>query len=231
MKRARTVPFAVAVLFAASTARAQQEPQEKREETHPPDSGTPERTWYGWQLIGPDLAAISVIAAGMSIRNDSFHVCDTCDADRYLNPHSILEASGVLIYLGGSALVHIAHGQSRKAAYSLALRAGGPVVGAGAGFLTGAIIGSFVPDTCTNSTLFCLPPAAVGAVVGTGIGGAIGLVAAPIIDYSVLAYEDRPAAATQPAGAARRWQVVPVAALPRDAAGRLSPAFGLAGVF
>jgi hypothetical protein len=230
MKLSLVLLSAVALVSAAGPAAAQPEPPQKPS----PESTAPERTWYGWQIMGTDAAAVAVLAAGLSIHNDSFHVCDTCDAERYLNPHSLVEASGVLLYLGGGLIVHIAHHQTRKGFRSLALRAAAPAGGAFVGLLLGGIIGASEPNPCAHSDggsfAPCLGPGVGGAALGAAILGGIGLVVAPIIDHSMLAYADRPVV-SRPAATAAGWQVVPNVAFPSDSAGRMTPSLGVSGVF
>jgi hypothetical protein len=227
MKLSLAFCLAVAIVSAAGGAAAQQQESTKAPAT---EGGPPATIWYGWQLLGPDTVAVALIAAGLTISDGSFHVCDACDANRYVNPHTLLEASGVLVYIGGGWLVHLAHHQRKKALYSFVLRAATPGGGALVGGLLGAVVGASQPNPCAGSGSLCFGPGIGDAFLGMAIGAGLGLVAAPIIDYSVLAYEDRPVEA-RPAAAAAGWQVVPVAAVPRDMAGRMAPSLGFAGVF
>jgi hypothetical protein len=223
MKRSLVLLFVGAPLFASTHASAQQGPAEQQQQQQPA-APPPERTWYGWQTLSTDAAAVAALAAGLSIRNDSFHLCDTCDAERYVNPHSILEATGVLSYLGGGLLVHLAHHQRKKGFYSLALRAAAPAAGALVGGVTGWSV------ACTGGSHWCFGSQLGDWLEGTAFGAALGFFAAVVLDASAFAYEDHPAV-PKPASAAGGWQVVPVAALPRDMTGRSTPSFGLAGVF
>jgi hypothetical protein len=227
MKLSLVFCLAMAIASAASGAAAQQQEPPK---TPTPESAPPDRVWYGWQLLGPDAAAVALLAAGLTVSDGSFHVCDACDADHYVNPHTLLQASGVLVYLGGGLLVHLAHHQRRKGLYSFALRAAAPTGGALVGATIGAVVGASQSNPCIGNPRCPGPGYTDYGLVGMAIGAGLGLVAAPIIDSSVLAYEDRPVE-SKPASVAGGWQIVPVPALPRDVAGRMTPTLELAGVF
>jgi hypothetical protein len=120
-----------------------------------------ERQWYGWQILAAD-AASWMLAGGISP----------------------VFALGVA---GSGAAVHLAHGQGgRRAAASVALRAGGLV----AGGVIGAAIASghrcdAEPDVLINlCPLVGMMPVVLGAVGG--------LAAAQIIDALVLGWKERP---------------------------------------
>ncbi len=130
---------------------------------------TPERHWYGWQLLIVDGASLGV-TAGTEVRN----------------PGWVGTASAVTglagLFLGGP-IVHLTHRHTGKALGSLALRLVPGVVGYGALL---AACGSFpvcgsLDSASGDSRWFAL--AFVSGIV---------LTAAPFIDDLAIAWEDVP---------------------------------------
>ena len=97
----------------------------------------------------------------------------------------VVAAAGAM-YLSGGPAVHLAHGRKRTAGASLGLRVLAPLVtGAivGGGFaLAFPSTGSGPDDTSTDRSL----PFAIGAV----LGGTAGLIAAPVLDATLLARQE-----------------------------------------
>jgi hypothetical protein len=94
------------------------------------------------------------------------------------------------------------------------------------GGLLGAAIGAATGGNNANCSFFCPSPSLLGAAVGILVGMAV----APIVDISVLAFDDPPARPHANA-APLHLQFAPIAAVPRDSAGHVAPTFGLVGSF
>ncbi|MBK9036838.1 MAG: hypothetical protein IPL61_37245 [Myxococcales bacterium] len=114
--------------------------------------------WYGWQIIPADAAADAAIVAG---RN-----------------HGGAVLAGVIVYIAGGPIVHMAHDEWNRAGLSLGARLLGPGLGALAG-----------SATCTDGK------GRGGCLYPTVVGLAIGALVAQIVDPAVLAYDDAGAAA------------------------------------
>jgi hypothetical protein len=132
------------------------------------DSGSATvRVYYGWQNLGADSASVGLLllAAGG----------DHGDRDG-------LVYAGLGGYLLGSPLVHAFHGHYRRAAGSLALRAGLPLA---FGLATGALIGG----SSEGGTL------ADGVALGqvSLAMGAVGAVIAVFADDVGLSWDEKPA--------------------------------------
>ncbi|MBI2390463.1 MAG: hypothetical protein HYV09_12815 [Deltaproteobacteria bacterium] len=114
----------------------------------PPVSPKPVRTWYGWQNLAIDGAAVTLlyVAGNASGRdNDSFGY------------------GAVATYALGGPIIHLAHGNPGTALGSLALRVGAPVGGAMLGCAADA----------DSSELGCLGGAVVGFLLGYGTAVAV----------------------------------------------------------
>lgn len=121
----------------------------------------PERRWYGWQLITSDSLAVTVIPVLGLL------------ADR--NDGAPAAGLTVASYLVAPAVIHIAHGRAGIAAASLGLRLGRPL----AGFLLGAVlVGKSAGDE------------GLSTFVGAGVGAAIGVLSASIVDAAALSWEN-----------------------------------------
>lgn len=83
-------------------------------------------------------------------------------------------AAATALYLAGGPVVHLAHGRRRTAGASFGLRVLAPLV-------TGALVGSAMYLVDRRDLTF---------VVGAGIGGTAALIAAPILDATLLARQE-----------------------------------------
>jgi hypothetical protein len=126
------------------------------------------RVYYGWQNLGADAASVGLLVLAV-------------DSDR--DARTGLAYASLGGYLVGSPLVHVFHGHYRRAAGSLALRAGLPLVFAGA---TAALVGGSGGG------------GNVADGAGLGLGslamGAVGMVVAVFIDDVGLSWDEKPAA-------------------------------------
>ncbi len=165
-----------------------------------------EREWYGWQILLVDGASFVGLLAAEGQRATG-----------------VADLTVATYFLGGS-VVHWAHGSATKGFGSLGLRVGIPLGGA----VLGAVIGTAAYG---SSNVVCGFPLCSPAVAFGAVGLLLGVVAAPIVDVAVLAYDEQPPARSDAHSASSRLQLTPVAALPRDAAGHNAPTFGLAGSF
>jgi hypothetical protein len=163
----------------------------------------PERRWYGWQILLTDGAALASI--GLASNGSGW-------GDLAL-----------ALYLGGGPVVHFAHENGAKGLGSLGLRVVAPVGSALVGGLLGAMVGG-----CTNDCGDVFHPSAV--LVGAGAGFLVGLLGASIVDVAVLAYDAQPVESRAHAEPLR-LHLAPVAGLPRDSTGHVTPTVGLVGSF
>jgi hypothetical protein len=77
--------------------------------------GNPVEKWYGWQILVTDLAAFG------------FFLLSDYSEEQAPSAEDYLKGAGVVsIALGGPA-VHVAHGRSREAMFSLGLRVVAPI--------------------------------------------------------------------------------------------------------
>jgi len=135
---------------------------------------TPRITWYGWQTLIADGAAVGLLWLALVSSDGS--------------AGNILGTASFMTYLLGGPIVHWAHGHGGKGWASVGLRVGLPIGGAIAGALIGRAAcgsegeGDFVP---------C--PVVYGAL---GLVG--GMAAAPIVDATVIAREPVAAPAGPP---------------------------------
>ena len=127
------------------------------ETPRPYETSRPEKevrhTWYGWQLLLADLGSFLLLA-------------------------SPVPQASLVTYLAAPPALHAANGPNGKLGWSLALRVGLPVAGAGLGLLSvsgGTCDDSEEPSVC-----------ALAMVVGSFLLGGI---AAAIIDDSALAWK------------------------------------------
>lgn len=163
----------------------------KRDEPPPPQT-----EWYGWQTILTDLGSIALVAAGSSANDEG-------------GDGGGAMAAGVGMYFLGAPVVHAANGQWGKGVGSLGLRVGAPLTGMLGGFMLGTA--TCPEDDGINSAPLC----PLGQAL---VGGMLGLVAASVIDASVLAKKEvrpKPAVSLAPS-------VVPT---------KQGTTFGLAGTF
>lgn len=190
---------ATTVALSAGSARAQQEGGER---LAPSDPGAASSSWYGWQILFTDGAAVSLLAIGV---NDYAGV-----------PLAI--ASGVA-YLGGGPVVHGLHERGIAAGESFLLRLGLPSITALVGGVGAwALSGGCGAGGCT------LSPS-----VGAGGGALFGVAAASVIDIAVLAHEPRQSG-REPANSTT-LTLHPVPLLIREAGRPDASGFGVLGVF
>ena len=127
---------------------------------------TAEVSWYGWQTLLSDAASGSVMLTGATLLKDHDGLS------------TAVVVSGLMGYELGAPVVHILHHQRGHAPASLGLRLGLPLLGG----LAGVGIGAMACNPDESRQIPC-------TFTGLLIGGAIGMVAAPIIDAFALAYE------------------------------------------
>lgn len=158
-------------------------------------SEIPPRHWYGWQVMSADAVALATAGSAALIT-------DAADGDAWTIGSAVF-ASG---YALGGPTIHALQGRYGRAAGSLALRVGGPLLFGLAGYHLDTSDADDPGDDLGDS-------ARIGIVIGTA--GAL------LLDWTALAYEpiERPRAAKQPA-------LVPTAVAHRDGF-----ALGLAGHF
>ena len=99
----------------------------------------------------------------------------TLEADSFDNPQVALALAGTTLGLGGATTIHNAHGNWVRGAGSFLLRGGTMSVGAIAGVALGSDCNEEESSTC-----------AIPAVLG---GLALGIVAARVVDTTLLAYD------------------------------------------
>ncbi|AKT41929.1 hypothetical protein [Chondromyces crocatus] len=129
-----------------------------------------EQHWYGWQnLIGLG-AAYSLIGAGLSVDSGT----------------APLVAAGLGTYVLSGPIIHLAHGNGFGAGVSTGLNLGLP--------LTTGVIGALTVCGIGNCKGYM---GGLGYVVGGLFGGALGMIAANVIDVAFLAVEkvERPSPA------------------------------------
>lgn len=120
------------------------------------------REWYGWQVLLVDGASLLVMIGGAAAQSGA------------------VAGTGGLIYLGGPAAVHWAHGNVAKGFGSIGLRVGAPFVGALLGLAIGAA-------SCTGSTSSRRTDC---AAAGAALGFLGGYIAGISVDAGVLAFDD-----------------------------------------
>jgi hypothetical protein len=164
------------------------------------------RYWYGWQTLtvmgGSTL--ISVISAAFAAKDGG--------GNAHLEITIPLAISGFML---GGPIVHWAHGNIGKGFISFGMNVGGPLLvgatAAAATCATGACRGMF---------------GGLAAILPGFIGGGIGLLAANIVDVTVLSYDERrPPRATPVVG----WR--PISLVPTLELGKERMALGLKGIF
>lgn len=141
------------------------------------------REWYGWQVLLVDAGSILVMIGGAAAQSGA------------------VAGTGGLIYLGGPAVVHWAHGNVAKGFGSMGLRLGAPFAGALLGFGVGAA-------SCSSDRTSC-------AAVGAGLGFLGGYLAGIAVDAGLLAYEDVKAETPAPAQSGARAPAPRVAKAPK----------------
>lgn len=160
-----------------------------------PAAASPRReqrdTWYGWQTLSADGAALTLGAAGI--------------ASGAAAGSGELMATAVL--LGGASFVlttpilHASHGRAGRGVASFAMRSGGMFVSA----VTGVAL--YTGIACNTSSTACAGE--LGGLdenlIGGGLGLGIGALTSIAIDAAALAWEPEPATAEPASQAAVRW--------------------------
>jgi hypothetical protein len=159
-------------------------------------------TWYGWQILLTDGAAVSLVGLG------------TLSSSNGVAIDSAIASS--LVYFGGGPIVHGLHDRGLAAGESFGLRLGLPftmgLIGAG---------GAWALSGGCGSGSGCMLNPGEGA-----LGGALfGIAAASVIDIAVLAHEPRARDAST--GLSLR----PTPVWIREAGRSDAPGLGVAGVF
>jgi hypothetical protein len=177
-----------ATALTAATARADDDSTAPK-----PKKSEPEETWYGWQTLSTDGAALALlIAAGSTTQSSS--------------TTGTLALASLGTYALGGPVVHLAHDRARTAAGDLVVRVSVPL----ATTVLGAMIGNAVipPSPCEGDG-----PCGGGIAFGL-VGLGVGVLTASIVDAAVFGYE--PAAARphdQPNQDASRVLIAPTVGL------------------
>jgi hypothetical protein len=132
----------------------------RMELTEPTMARKPRTSWYGWQTLISDGAALALLVGAGGSKNNS---------------GALLAASG-LTYTFGGPIVHWAHGNGGRGAVSLGLRVGAPI---GLGLL-GFAVGSALDSGRSEN---------YGGIVFGALGFVIGIPTAIAIDAAVIARE------------------------------------------
>ena len=179
----------------------------------PPSHGP---VWYGYQTLAVDLASASLFAGGVGLNV----------ATKTYVVGSVIGTMGLLGYLFGGPIVHLAHRHDGAAGKDLLVRfiVPGPLLFVG--YIVGTVIGGqYSCGTGDGPSL-----ANCGSVVGTEVGAALGLAVVVAFDAFVLARE--PQSPTAPsASRGSDFSLVPIAAFTRDKTGNAGPVLGIGGTF
>jgi hypothetical protein len=133
-----------------------------------------ETSWYGWQTLLSDAAAIGLWSVAAVVDDAQY---GSASYRSYQAWSTALAASGFAVYALGAPAIHLAHGRADQAGESLIMRVGLPFGGALVGVLVGA-------GACGRSDDEVPCPLITG-VLGFAAGG----VAAMVLDAVVLARE------------------------------------------
>lgn len=129
-----------------------------------------EPRWYGWQNAIAAGGGVALVIAGLGVNSES----------RNDNSGVVVLAAGALTYIIGPAIVHFAHHNIGQGFGSILMLTLGPLMlGTVGSIATSAVEGSKHCDFWCPST-------------GTIIGLFAGLIAGPIIDAGLIAYEEPP---------------------------------------
>ncbi|GAC1542911.1 MAG: hypothetical protein NVS3B10_07240 [Polyangiales bacterium] len=164
----------------------------------------PPRTWYGWQGLIFDGAAV-VLELGPVVASSK------SDAGAL-----IPAIAGLALYTFGAPGVHLGHGHGDRALGSLVLRVGAPFLGGALGYV-------LAPKSHDERTEFGGRYNFASALQGLAVGFVVGTAVASVLDATVLGYEDAPPHAPTPTHEARFVPTIVVIG------GR--PGLGLVGLF
>jgi hypothetical protein len=121
----------------------------------------PRKRWYGWQTLTTDAASITLIAAGVSSHSD------------------MVVFTGIAGLAVAPGVIHLAHGNYAYSGASVAMRAAGVPLAAGAGYL----IGHSACSPASNDK--DVPCEAITANVGL-LGAAVFAI---VLDSAILGYD------------------------------------------
>jgi hypothetical protein len=165
----------------------------------PPQTTAAARRWYGWQTLSLDTASFTIGIAGVAGSDE-------------LGVRIALGSLGFTGYALGAPVVHWLHDQPGKAATSLGLRLGLPLVAVG---VASTVSAGRCPDEIEHEGEdYCRRMGKTLAIVG-----GLSMLAAAAIDASALSWEPR----------ARRHQLALAPVLGWD--GGRGGVAGVAGVF
>jgi hypothetical protein len=134
------------------------------DEDDDPTELAPRRTWYGWQTLVVDGAALSALLAGAAVNRGASSGSEG----------SVVAVVGLLTYELGPGIVHFVHRNPGRGFASFGVRLGMP--------LTGAFLGASFSSNCDSYR--CEDD-------GAAAGALLGMVGAIAIDAAVFAYDDR----------------------------------------
>lgn len=190
---------AAAVLLVASVAHADEPSSEwtpeATEAAARPVPPPTESSWYGYQTLSTDAAAIALVAIGA-----------TSDSTPVKGATGVM---GVATYAIAPAVIHGVHGHAGKAVGDVAIRIFTPLVGIGVGALAGAAMFEPSRDPGLTGVITNTFGKEVAILEGAAIGGFIGIGTAIAIDAAALGWETvpaqkkeapRPIASAKPAG-------------------------------
>lgn len=129
------------------------------------------RAWYGWQTLSLDSAALALLLVGRE------------RVGSHRTNGVLLETAGLAGYALAAPAVHFAHGQPRRAALSLGLRVGLPLLVGGVLAAEGA---ARCPDGPPEDPRGC--ERLTTAIL---VAGSLSMLAASIADATVLAWEPK----------------------------------------
>jgi hypothetical protein len=151
-------------------------------------------SWYGYQLLMTDAFAVMTLAGAASVGTNGGSGSSALSVP--------LGALGSFVYVGAGAAIHGLHHHSGKAAASVLLRIGSPIVGA----IIGAFAGRAMAARSQPSDGDTVDPQGFLELVGGVMGFGAGMLSAILVDDVFIAV-DRPASDSD----------APVAPLPRTA--------------
>jgi hypothetical protein len=140
-----------------------------------PPAMAPRRTWYGWQTLIVDGAALSALLLGAAI--------DGSGTDG-----GNVALLGLLGYEFGPGIVHFVHRNPGRGFASFGVRLGMP--------LTGAFLGASVSSNCDGYRC---------EADGAALGFLLGMAGAIAIDAAVFAYDERRPSAERATRASSSW--------------------------
>jgi len=164
--------FLMALPVATASAQALEDQVPQNTGSDPPKDRvlSEQKRWYGDAIIGTDAVALGLGVLGVTLLKGGN--ADAAGASLFIG--------GGLTYFAASPIVHGMHGRSGAALGSVGLRLAVPIVGT---YLGAALAGA---QHCGDES--CQSRGITGGVVGFGFG----MLAASIVDISLLAYEPKP---------------------------------------